>query len=134
MLAIVLGWLSLAAAMALAALCRDRLQAMSFALLLWLGLVVAYDLAVLGATALLGGLPLEAVLFPALLLNPIDLARVLVTLAIGSGALFGPTGAVLVKLFGGSGGVALGAAVLAIETAAPLIIAELLAGDAGGRD
>ena len=122
-LAIVLGWLSLAAAMALAALCRDRLQAMSFALLLWLGLVVAYDLAVLGATALLGGLPLEAVLFPALLLNPIDLARVLVTLAIGSGALFGPTGAVLVKLFGGTGGVALGAAVLAIETAIPLVIA-----------
>jgi Cu-processing system permease protein len=123
LLSLVLGWLSLAASLAIAAVWPDRLKAMSFALLLWLALVIAYDLAVLGATAMLGGLPLEAVLFPALLLNPVDLARVLVTLAVGSGALFGPTSAVLVKLFGTTGGVALGAAVLAIETAVPLAIA-----------
>jgi hypothetical protein len=63
------------------------------------------------------------VLFPALLVNPVDLARVLVTLAVGSGALFGPTSAVLVKLFGGPAGVALGMATLAIETVAPLLVA-----------
>jgi Cu-processing system permease protein len=122
-LALVLGWLSLAVGLAIAAVWPDRLKAMSFGLLLWLGLVVAYDLAVLGATALLGGLPLETVLLPALLLNPVDLARVLVTLAVGSGALFGPTSAVLVKTFGTGGGVALGAFVLVLETAVPLAIA-----------
>jgi ABC-type transport system involved in multi-copper enzyme maturation permease subunit len=90
---------------------------------LWLLLVIAYDLAVLGATALLRGVPLQSVLFPALLLNPVDLARVLVTLAVGSGALFGPTSAVLVKLLGGGGGALLGLAVLLVETAVPLAVA-----------
>lgn len=122
-LSLVLGWLCLAASLAIAALWPDRLKAMSAALLLWLALVVAYDLALLGATSMLGGMPLEAVLFPALLLNPVDLARVLVTLAIGSGALFGPTAAVLAKWFGTTGGVTLGAVVLVVETAVPLAIA-----------
>ena len=122
-LSLILGWLSLATSLAIASLLPDRVKALSAALLLWLLLVVAYDLAVLGATAILQGVPLQAVLFPALLLNPVDLARVLVTMAVGSGALFGPTSAVLVKLLGGPGGVGLGLAVLAIETAVPLVIA-----------
>jgi len=122
-LSLILGWLSLATSLAIASLYPDRIKALSAALLLWLLLVVAYDLAVLGATAILQGIPLQAVLFPALLLNPIDLARVLITMAVGSGALFGPTSAVLVKLLGGPGGLALGLAVLAIETAVPLAIA-----------
>ena len=121
-LSMALGWLHLAAALCIGALWPDRLKATSIALLLWLVLVVAYDLAVLGATTMLSGLPLESVLFPALLLNPVDLARVLITIAVGSGALFGPTSAVLVHLFGPASGVALGVAVLAIETAVPLAI------------
>jgi Cu-processing system permease protein len=121
-LSVALGWLHLAAALCIGALWPDRLKATSIALLLWLMLVVAYDLAVLGATTMLSGLPLESVLFPALLLNPVDLARVLITIAVGSGALFGPTSAVLVRLFGPASGVALGIAVLAAETAIPLAI------------
>jgi hypothetical protein len=62
------------------------------------------------------------VLFPALLLNPVDLARVLTTLAVGSGALFGPTSALLMKMFGTAGGVALGLSVLTLETVVPLVI------------
>lgn len=122
-LALALGWLTLAAAMLLAALWPDRLKAMTAALLLWLLLVVAYDLVVLGATALLRGLPLQAVLFPALILNPVDLVRVLTTLSVGSGALFGPTSAVLVKTFGSGMGVMVGIATLALETAVPLVLA-----------
>lgn len=121
-LSVALGWLHLAAALCIGALWPDRLKATSIALLLWLILVVAYDLAVLGATTMLSGLPLESVLFPALLLNPVDLARVLITIAVGSGALFGPTSAVLVRMFGPASGVALGIAVLAAETAIPLAI------------
>jgi hypothetical protein len=63
------------------------------------------------------------VLFPALLLNPVDLARVLTTLAVGSGALFGPTSAVLMKMFGSTAGIALGIAVLVVETLVPTAIA-----------
>jgi Cu-processing system permease protein len=122
-LSLALGWLTLAAAMFLAALWPDRLKAMTAALLLWLLMVVAYDLVVLGATATMRGVPLQAVLFPSLLLNPVDLVRVLTTLSVGSGALFGPTSAVLVKLFGSMGGVALGVGTLIVETAVPLFVA-----------
>jgi Cu-processing system permease protein len=123
LLSIALGWLSVSAALLLAAIWPDRLKAMSAALTLWLLMVVAYDLVVLGATAILHGLPLQAVLLPALLVNPVDLVRVLTTLAVGSGALLGPTSAVLVGFFGTAGGAALGLLVLLVETAAPLWIA-----------
>jgi len=122
-LSVALGWLTVSTALCIAVVWPDRLKAMSAALLLWLVMVVAYDLVVLGATAMLRGVPLQTVLFPALLLNPVDLARVLTTLAVGSGALFGPTSAVLMKMFGSAGGVALGLAVLAIESAVPMWIA-----------
>lgn len=122
-LSLLLGWITLSAAIAIASIWPDRLRAMTAALLLWLLMVIAYDLAVLGATALLSGLPLQTVLFPALLLNPVDLVRVLTTLAVGSGALFGPTSAVLMKMFGSAAGIALGLAVLAIEGTVPALIA-----------
>lgn len=122
-LSIALGWVMLAAALCIAALWPDRLRAMSVALLLWLLLVIAYDLIVLGATALLAGVPLQRVLFPALIANPVDLVRVLTTLAVGSGALFGPTSAVLMRMFGTEAGIALGLAVLLAEGVLPLVVA-----------
>jgi Cu-processing system permease protein len=122
-LSLVLGWLSLAAALAIAVVLPDRLRALTAALLLWLAMGVGYDLAVLGATTVFTGVPLEAVLFPALLVNPVDLARVTVTLAVGSGALLGPTSAVLVRMMGSGGGIALGATALLFEAAAPLAVA-----------
>ena len=123
LLSAALGCLTIATSLLIAAIWPDRLRATSAALLLWLLMVVAYDLVVLGATALLRGIPLQSVLFPALLLNPVDLARVLTTLAVGSGALFGPTSAVLVGFFGTTWGIALGVAVILFETAAPLLAA-----------
>ena len=122
-LSIALGWLMVSTSLMIAVLRPDRLQAMSTALFLWLLLVVAYDLVVLGATTLLGGLPLQRVLVPALLLNPVDIARVLTTLAVGSGALFGPTSAVLMKLSGTTAGIGLGLLVLVVETIVPAAIA-----------
>ena len=122
-LSLVLGWVTLATAICIAALWPDRLRAMSAALLLWLLMVIAYDLVVLGATTLLSGVPLQSVLFPALIVNPVDLVRVLTTLAVGSGALFGPTSAVLMRMFGSSTGIALGLLVLVVEGTVPLVVA-----------
>jgi len=48
--------------------------------------------------------------------------RVLTTLATGSGALFGPTSAVLVRFFGTTGGISLGFAVLFVELVVPLAV------------
>ena len=120
---IALGWLMVATALCIAVLWPDRLRAMSAALGLWLLMVIAYDLVVLGATAALHGVPLQAILFPSLILNPVDLARVLVMLSLGSGALFGPTAAVLANAFGTGPGIALGLAVLFVEAAVPLLVA-----------
>ena len=122
-LSIALGWLMVSTSLMIAVLRPDRLKAMSTALFLWLLLVVAYDLVVLGATTMLGGLPLQRVLVPALLLNPVDIARVLTTLAVGSGALFGPTSAVLMKLSGTTAGIGIGLLVLVVETIVPAAIA-----------
>lgn len=122
-LSLALGWVTLSLAMGIAALWPDRLRATATALLVWLLMVIAYDLAVLGATALFTGLPLQSVLLPALILNPVDLVRVLTTLSIGSGALFGPTSAVLMRTMGTTGGVALGVCALLVEGIVPLAVA-----------
>ena len=122
-ISLVLGWLTVATAMAIAVTWPDRLKAVAAALLLWLLMVVAYDLGVLGATAAFRGVPLQAILFPSLLLNPVDLARVLVMLSMGSGALFGPTAAVLARTFGAGPGIALGLAILSLETVVPMLVA-----------
>jgi hypothetical protein len=65
------------------------------------------------------------VLLPALLLNPVDLARVLTTLATGSGALFGPTSAVLMRFLGTRGGAALGIVALLVQMTVPLALGAL---------
>lgn len=122
-LALLLGTLMVALGLAIAAAWPDRLRAVSAAALAWLALVVLYDLGVFGATSLLSGLPLRSVLLPALLLNPVDLVRVLVVFAVGSGALFGPTSAALMGWLGSTGGLAIGITALLVETAVPLVIA-----------
>lgn len=121
-LSFLLGSITIAAALMLSALWPDRVRASSAALGLWLLMVVAYDLVVLGLTATLRGLPLQSLLLPAMLLNPVDLCRVLTTFAAGSGALFGPTSAVLVRFFGTSGGVAIALGILAAQLVVPLVI------------
>lgn len=121
-LSFLLGAITVSAAMLLAVLWPDRLRATSAALGLWLLLVVAYDLVVLGVTAWLRGLPLQTILLPALLANPVDLVRVLTTVAAGKGALFGPTSAVLVRFFGTAGGTEIAMLVLVLQLGAPLAL------------
>lgn len=123
LLSMVLGALMVATGLALAAAWPDRLRAVTGAVLLWLALVVLYDLAVFGATSLLAGVPLQRVLLPALLVNPVDLVRVLVVFTVGSGALFGPTSAVLMQWMGTSSGLAIGIAALVVQTLVPLAVA-----------
>ena len=114
---------SLALAFLVAARWPDRVRALSVALMVWIGQVVLYDLLVLGLSAVLRGLALQQILVPALLLNPVDLVRVLTTLAVGSGALFGPTSASLVRTFGGPIGVSVSLAALACWIAGPVMLA-----------
>lgn len=101
----------------------DRLRATGAALLVWFGTVIVYDLALIGLSALFRGLPLKSILVPAILLNPVDITRVLTTLASGRGALFGPAGASLVETFGTTGGAAVALAAFALQITLPLALA-----------
>ncbi|MFO7610774.1 MAG: ABC transporter permease subunit [Candidatus Krumholzibacteriia bacterium] len=116
----------LAVAYLLGVVFLDRLRAMGAAVVVWFAAVVGYDLAVIGLSSLLKGVPLKSVLLPAILLNPVDLGRVVVTLAGGRGALFGPAGATLVDVFGRPAGAVLAAGVLALHVALPLVVAVLV--------
>jgi len=89
-------------------------------------MVVAYDLVVLGLTATMRGLPLQSLLLPAMLLNPVDLCRVITTFAAGSGALLGPTSAVLVRFFGTAGGMGIALGILGIQLVLPLVLGALI--------
>lgn len=92
-LSITLSAIFLALGTAFAARWPERVQALGAALAAWLVATVLYDLAVVGITSVVYGLPVRAILATAVWLNPVDLARVLATVALGGHALFGPTGA-----------------------------------------
>jgi len=113
----------LALAYLIGVLLLDRLRAMSAAIIIWFAAVVGYDLVLIGITAVLRGIPLKVILLPAILFNPVDISRVLVTLASGRGALFGPAGAVLVGIFGAPLGAGMAVAALLLEILLPLTLA-----------
>lgn len=102
---------------------EDRLRGLGTALGVWLLLAVVYDGVVLIAVALFSDYPIERPLLGLTLANPIDLARVLMLLRLDVAALMGYTGAVFERFFGGSGGIALAAAALALWLGAPLALA-----------
>lgn len=123
-LALLLAFLALAYLLGVVFL--DRLRAMGAAIVLWFLTVVGYDLGVIGLSSLLSGVALKSVLLPAILLNPVDLGRVVVTLAGGRGALFGPAGATLVDVFGRPAGAAVAVAAMTLHALVPLVAAVLV--------
>ncbi len=90
----------------------DRLKGFSTSLMAWLVLVFLYDGALLAAVTALSDYPLDRFTIGAILLNPVDLARILVLMQLDASALLGYTGAVFRRFFGTSLGI--GAALLAM--------------------
>jgi Cu-processing system permease protein len=113
----------LAVAFLIGVVLLDRVKAMAAAVIVWFLTVIGYDLVLIGVTAVFRGVPLKSILIPAVMLNPVDIARVAVTLGAGRGALFGPAGATLVDVFGRAPGAAAAATLLLLQIAVPLFIA-----------
>lgn len=103
-----------------AALVSDRVRALGMALVVWLFYAVLFDGLLLAVIARLSDYPLERPLVAVLLLNPVDLARVLVLLRLDAAALLGYTGAVLQELLGRPAGTALALTALLAWAVAPL--------------
>lgn len=101
----------------------DPTRGLGVALLLWLGLTVLYDGLVLLAAGAFIQHPLERPMLVLMLLNPVDLARVLVLMALDASALMGYTGAVFQRFFGSVPGLAVSFASLAAWIAFPFLLA-----------
>jgi Cu-processing system permease protein len=110
-----------AIAFALAVRIEDRVRGMGMALLIWLFLAVAWDALVLAGANAFYAWPLERPLLVLMILNPVDLARVVLMLNFDVSALMGYTGAVFEGFFGGSLGLTVALLALGVWLAAPLI-------------
>lgn len=75
----------------------DRGKALLVALLVWLLLVFFYDWLIIGVALMTGKRLALSAVWTALVLNPVDLARVITIAGIGALDLLGPTGAVLAR-------------------------------------
>lgn len=75
----------------------ERSRALFMALVLWIVAVFFYDWAVMGVALMTGKRLSVAAVWAALVVNPIDLARVITVSNIGALDLLGPTGAVMAR-------------------------------------
>lgn len=112
-----------ALALLAATLTDNRLRALGTLLFLWLFCTVLYDGLLLVAVILFEAYPLEQPLVVLTLLNPVDLARIVVLLRLDVAALLGYTGAVFERFFGTAVGPALAFAALLLWIALPLGVA-----------
>lgn len=112
-----------ALAMAIALSAEDRLRGMALALGAWFIVTLAYDGAVLILISALGEWPLERPLLALMLLNPVDVARVLVLTSLDASALLGYTGALFRRVFGTALGPVVAMTVLATWAAIPVFFA-----------
>ena len=101
----------------------DRMKGLGLAIVLWLLLAVLYDGVVLLVVTIFADHAIEKPLLGLMVLNPIDLARVVLLLQFDVSALLGYTGAVMRQFFGGGAGVAVASVALTSWVAAPLLLA-----------
>ena len=109
-------------AFAIALRSDDRLRGIGLALLTWVFLAVIWDaLVLLGANAFYA-YPLERPLLVSMILNPVDLARVVLMLNFDVAALMGYTGTVFRSFFGGALGIVVALSALTVWLIVPLAL------------
>jgi Cu-processing system permease protein len=108
----VLTFIFVALAFLVAVCNKDKARGLGISLLFWLLFAVVYDGLILLAVVFFADYPLEMPLLALSVLNPIDLARVVILLKFDVSALMGYTGAVFQEFFGSSYGVAVSLASL----------------------
>lgn len=118
--AMLLSLVFTALAFSIALRVQDRARGLGIALLAWLTLAVLYDGLVLLFVTAFGARPLERPVLVLMLLNPIDLGRVLLVLQMDLAAFMGYTGAAFEHFFGTRLGTAVAASALLAWLALPL--------------
>ncbi len=103
---------------------EDRLKGFGTAIFIWLFLALLFDGILLYLIQALQDYPLETFSLVVSMLNPIDLARVLILLKFDVAALMGYTGAVFQEFFGNTSGIIISFTVLTVWAAVPLYFAK----------
>jgi Cu-processing system permease protein len=94
-------------------------------LLVWLFFFVLYDVIVMQVVLFFGDYPLEIPMITMVFLNPIDLARIMLTLQMDLSAMMGYSGALFQKYFGGTLGITIGGCAMLIWSALPAYLGYL---------
>lgn len=102
--------------------CEDRLRGLGTAIGSWLLLTVVYDGIVLFILAVMSDDPLERATVAMMMANPIDIARVGLLMRFDTAAMMGYTGAVFLKFFGGTIGMAVTITALTVWVSAPIAV------------
>ncbi len=121
-----LTFIFVALAFVIAVRFEDKVRGLAVAVLMWLLFAVVYDGLVLLTVNAYADYPLEQPMIGLMLLNPVDLARVLLLLTFDASALMGYTGAVFEQFFGSALGVILSATALGVWLVVPLLIGRRL--------
>ena len=103
----------------------DKGRGLGAALLIWLALAVIYDGMLLMLANLFSDYPIENALLGAILLNPIDLSRILLIFKLDLSALMGYTGAVFKRFFGEGQGVSIAIVSLLVWSLVPSALSML---------
>jgi len=101
----------------------ERVRALGVAIGVWFVLTFVYDSLLLAFIILAQAYPIDRWVIGVSMLNPVDLARILVLLQLDTAALMGYTGALFKKFLGSSLGTALAAAALFLWVAVPAFLA-----------
>lgn len=118
---VMLTFVFVALAFLIAVKFEDKVRALGIAVLLWLFFSVIYDGAVLLLVNAFSAYPLEQPMIALMLLNPVDLARILLLLTFDISALMGYTGAVFEQFFGSMAGTLVSLVALAAWLGLPLL-------------
>jgi len=102
----------------------DKAMSMGVAFVMWLFFAVLYDGIILWMSVQFADYPLEAMTIAMVVLDPVDLARIVITLTSDHAALMGYTGAVFNQFFGTMRGILVSAGSLVMWTAIPLWLAK----------
>jgi Cu-processing system permease protein len=117
---VLLTFVFVALAALVATLFQNKVQGLAAAVLGWLFFAVLYDGLVLLLVNAFSQYPLEKPMIGLTLLNPVDLARVLLILQFDISALMGYTGAVFQTFFGSAWGMGIAFGALMLWLVVPL--------------
>lgn len=99
---------------------EDKIRGFGYSLMIWLFMAIIYDGLVMLLIFLFGDYPIETAVVGLTMLNPIDLARILVLLEFDISALMGYTGAVFNQFLGTAKGIFTASMMLILWLALPM--------------